>query len=47
MFAQYLLDSGQEAKAGLIKEKEGDYRGAINLYLKVPYGGGVVLLWAR
>ena len=32
---QYLLESGQEAKAGLIKEKEGDYRSAINLYLKV------------
>jgi hypothetical protein len=32
---QYLLESGQEAKAGSLKEKEGDYRTAITLYLKV------------
>lgn len=36
-YAQYLLDSGQEAKAGALKEKEGDYRAAINLYLKGGY----------
>ncbi len=54
---QYLLESGQEAKAGAVKEKEGDYRAAINLYLKVrfgvpcrhacPWGGGALFLNAR
>jgi hypothetical protein len=38
-WCQYLLESGQEAKAGAQKEKEGDYRAAINLYLKVRTAG--------
>ena len=36
-YMQYLLESRQEAKAGLIKEKEGDYNAAIALYLKGGY----------
>jgi hypothetical protein len=31
---RWLLDTGQEEKAGLVKEREGDYLGAIALYLK-------------
>ncbi|XP_022255684.1 intraflagellar transport protein 172 homolog [Limulus polyphemus] len=33
-YYQWLLDSGQEEKAGELKEKDGDYQGAIGLYLK-------------
>lgn len=31
---RWLLETGQEEKAGLVKEREGDYLGAISLYLK-------------
>lgn len=31
---RFLLETGQEEKAGLVKEREGDYLGAIALYLK-------------
>lgn len=33
-YYRYLADSGQDEKAGEIKEKEGDYLAAIDLYLK-------------
>ncbi|KAL7748888.1 hypothetical protein RI367_005801 [Sorochytrium milnesiophthora] len=33
-YFQWLIESGQEDKAGELKETEGDYIGAINLYLK-------------
>lgn len=33
-YYKYLLETSQEEKAGLVKEKEGDYMGAISLYLK-------------
>eukprot|EP00854_Cymbomonas_tetramitiformis_P006568 gene6568-7868_t len=31
---QWLIETGQEEQAGAVKEKEGDYMGAISLYLK-------------
>jgi hypothetical protein len=31
---RWLLETGQEEKAGLVKEREGDYLGAVSLYLK-------------
>ena len=33
-YFNWLLESGQEAKAAEVREKEGDYMSAINLYLK-------------
>ena len=33
-YFQWLLDTNQEEKAGEVKENEGDFLGAINLYLK-------------
>jgi intraflagellar transport protein 172 len=33
-YFQWLVDSGQEERAGQLKEEEGDYVSAINLYLK-------------
>jgi intraflagellar transport protein 172 len=33
-YFQWLIDSGQEEKAGELKEEEGDFVSAINLYLK-------------
>ena len=33
-YYNWLLDTGQEERAGEMKEKEGDYMSAINLYLK-------------
>ncbi|XP_067120573.1 intraflagellar transport protein 172 homolog [Centruroides vittatus] len=33
-YYQWLRDTGQEEKAGEMKEKSGDYQGAIDLYLK-------------
>lgn len=33
-YYHWLIDSGQEAEAGEVKEKEGNYIAAINLYLK-------------
>lgn len=33
-YMQWLIDSGQEAKAGDYKLEEGDYSSAISLYLK-------------
>ena len=32
--AKWLLETGQEETAGSIKESEGDYREALNLYLR-------------
>ena len=32
--AKWLLDTGQEEKAGSLQEAEGDYLGALNMYLK-------------
>ena len=32
--AKWLLDTRQEEKAGALKESEGDYNGALNMYLK-------------
>ena len=34
-FYTWLLETSQEEKAGEMKEREGDFLGAINLYLKV------------
>ena len=31
---RWLLETGQEEKAGIVKESQGDYLGAISLYLK-------------
>lgn len=36
-YFQYLVDSGQEEKAGALKEQEGDSLGAISLYLRGGY----------
>lgn len=33
-YYQWLLDTGQEEVAGEVREKEGDYLGAVNLYMK-------------
>ena len=33
-YLQWLLDTGQEERAGELREKEGDLRSAISLYLK-------------
>ncbi|XP_077991845.1 intraflagellar transport protein 172 homolog [Glandiceps talaboti] len=33
-YYQWLMDTGQEEKAGELKENEGDYHAAINLYMK-------------
>ena len=33
-YFQWLLDTGQEEIAGEVREKEGDYLGAVNLYMK-------------
>mmetsp|Transcript_26109 Transcript_26109/g.57041 ORF Transcript_26109/g.57041 Transcript_26109/m.57041 type:complete len:1764 (+) Transcript_26109:195-5486(+) len=33
-YYKWLLETAQEEKAGLVKEREGDYLGAISLYLK-------------
>ena len=33
-YFQWLLDTGQEEVAGEVREKEGDYLGAVNLYMK-------------
>ena len=33
-YFQWLLSSNQEEKAAEVKEKDGDYKEAINLYLK-------------
>ena len=33
-YYQWLMDTNQEGKAGELKEDEGDYNAAINLYLK-------------
>lgn len=33
-YFQWLLDTNQEEKAGEVKENEGDFLGAIQLYLK-------------
>ncbi|XP_038160069.1 intraflagellar transport protein 172 homolog [Cyprinodon tularosa] len=33
-FYQWLTETGQDEKAGEVKEREGDFQGAINLYLK-------------
>ena len=33
-YFQWLLETNQEAKAAEVKEREGDYHTAINLYLK-------------
>ncbi|KAJ3125766.1 hypothetical protein HK098_008226 [Nowakowskiella sp. JEL0407] len=33
-YMQWLMESGQEDKAGEVKEEEGDYMSAINLYLR-------------
>ena len=33
-YYKYLLETGQEEKAGQVKEVEGDYLGAISLYLR-------------
>ena len=32
--AKWLLETGQEEKAGALKEADGDYSGALNMYLK-------------
>lgn len=44
-YYQWLIDSGQEAEAGEVKEKEGNHLAAINLYLKgcVPSKAAQVL----
>ena len=36
---QHLLDSGQEERAGKMKEREGDLPGAISLYMKAGLPG--------
>lgn len=33
-YYQWLLQTAQEDRAGAVKEQEGDYKGAIGLYLK-------------
>ncbi len=33
-YYQWLMDTNQEGKAGELKEREGDYMAAINLYMK-------------
>ena len=33
-YFQWLMDTNQEGKAGELKEGEGDYMAAINLYMK-------------
>lgn len=33
-YFQWLLDTGQEETAGELREREGDYLGAVNLYMK-------------
>ena len=33
-YYQWLMDTHQEGKAGELKEREGDYMAAINLYMK-------------
>jgi pentatricopeptide repeat protein len=40
-YFQWLIDSGQEDKAGELKEEEGDHIAAINLFLK---GGGYLII---
>ena len=35
----WLLDSGQEERAGAVKEREGDTTAAIGLYMKGARGG--------
>jgi len=34
LHSRWLLETGQEEKAGAVKEQQGDYMGAISLYLK-------------
>ena len=33
-YYQWLMNTNQEGKAGELKEREGDYMAAINLYMK-------------
>lgn len=33
-YCKWLLETGQEETAGMVKEREGDFLGAISLYLK-------------
>ena len=33
-YYQWLMDTGQEEKAGEVKERDGDHMAAINLYMK-------------
>ena len=33
-YYQWLMDTNQEGKAGEMKEREGDFMAAINLYMK-------------
>lgn len=33
-YYQWLMETNQDEKAGEVKENEGDYTGAVNLYLK-------------
>lgn len=42
-YFKYLIDSGQQDKAGKLKEEEGDYIAAINLYLE----GGLPVMAAK
>lgn len=42
-YFKYLIDSGQQDKAGKLKEEEGDIQGAINLYLE----GGLPVMAAN
>ena len=41
--AKWLLETGQEETAGTIKESEGDYREALNLYLRA----GLATRWVH
>jgi len=41
-YFRWLIDSGQEEKAGELKEEDGDYVGAVSLYLK---GGNLYFIY--
>ena len=43
---QWLLQTGQDEEAGRVKERDGDFVGAISLFLKGGLPGKAAQVWA-
>ena len=44
---QWLLQTGQDEEAGRVKERDGDFVGAISLFLKGGLPGKAAQVWAK